>query len=462
MNDLLTQIENIVGPEGVLHGDDARARSGDWLGRTPCLAKAIVRPENTDETAAIVKLCNEHAQPIVPAGGLTGLARGAVANETEIMLSFERMKAIEEVDPVGRTMTVQTGAPLQAVQEAAGDYNMMFPIDLGARGSATIGGNIATNAGGNQVIRYGMMRNQVLGLEVVLADGAVLSSMNKVLKNNSGYDLKHIFIGSEGTLGLVTRAVLRLSPQPKSENTALLAIDDFSKLTTFFEFVGERFADTLNAFEVMWKEHYQIVAVASGRHQAPMEAGHAFYVVVETTGVDERHDSEHFTTVLSEAIEAGLVADAVIASSKAQRGMIWAIREDIEALAAVLLPGAVFDVSLPISAMDAYTRTITREIAAAWPDNNRVVIFGHLGDGNLHIGATASPWTVDVHNRIENIVYGPLAAVGGAISAEHGVGLEKRNFLNISRTEEEIALMRMLKGALDPKNLFNPGKVLAI
>jgi len=454
MPDLLALIEDIVGARGLITGDDVRQRPADWMGQTKCVAKAILRPASTDEVSKVLQLCNTHGQPVVAAGGLTGLVHGADASEDELVLSFERMTKIEDIDPIGRTLTVQTGAPLQKVGEAAAEQDLLFAVDFGARGTATIGGAISTNAGGNQVLRYGMMREQVLGLEVVLADGTVVSSMNTLLKNNAGYDLKQLFIGSEGTLGVVTRAVLRLSPMPKSENTALVAIDDFTALTDFFLHMGSRLGGALTAFEVMWKEHYQLIAIESGRHTPPIEAGHEFYVVIEANGIDADHDSEQFTRALEQAIENKIIADTAIASTKAQRSAIWAIREDVEALAMALMPCAVFDVSLPIREMQTYVADLKTAVHSTWGDAARMIVFGHLGDGNLHVIISARPWSEEARKRAEALVYEPLAKVGGSISAEHGIGLEKRSHLHLSRSAEEIALMRKLKKMLDPRKGF--------
>ncbi len=461
MSDLLNRIGDITGPKGLITGEDVHQRPADWMGQTRCNALAIVRPASTRELSQIMKICHELGQPVVAMGGLTGLVQGSAASPDEIVISFERMTDIENIDPIGRTITVQTGAPMQKVQEAAEEAGLMFAVDLGARGSATIGGNIATNAGGNQVIRYGMMREHVLGLEAVLADGTVVSSMNTLLKNNSGYDLKQLFIGSEGTLGLVTRAVLKLAPRPRSDNTAMVAVPDFAALTDFFRHVGDKLGGALTSFEVMWKEHYELVAIESGRHTPPLDAGETFYVVIEATGNDPDIDTDLFTRVLEQAVEAELVNDAAIASSKAQRDAIWNIREDIEALGKALLPAAVFDISLPITNMEAYVDRLKVSVRATWGDNARLIIFGHLGDGNLHVAISPRPWSDEAREQAEKMVYEPLAEIGGAVSAEHGIGLEKRDYLHLSRSQEEIALMRSLKMALDPKSILNPGKIFA-
>ncbi len=463
--DLLAEIRSIVGDGGVLTGNDLATRAGDWLGLTTCQAKAVIRPRSTDELSAVMQLCHAARQPVIGTGGLTGLVHGTDAQGHELQISFERMRRVISVDPVGRTMLVEAGTPLQAVHEAAAAHGLRYPVDLGARGSCTIGGNISTNAGGNTVIRYGMTRDNVLGLEAVLADGTVISSLNTLLKNNAAYDLKQLFIGSEGTLGLVTRAVLKLQPLPASEGTALVALDSFDAVTAFFAHCGRRLGGLLSSFEVMWRGHYEMIGVNSGRHNPPLPAGHGFYAIVEATGTDPDRDAALFAEVLGEALEQGskpaLASDAVIAASKAQAAAIWGIREDIEGLFGAMNPSCTFDVSLPIAAMDDYVIALTAAAHAEWGADTRVMVFGHLGDGNLHILVAPRPWSEDARHRVEALVYEPLRALGGSISAEHGIGLEKRGWLDVSREPAEIALMRTLKAALDPLGLLNPGKVLA-
>ncbi len=457
---LLDLLRTICGDSGVIEGDDLAARAGDWLGQTPCRAKAIVRPRSTEELSAVMRLCHEWRQPVVAVGGLTGLVHGADARPEELQISFERMRQIGNVDPLGRTLIAEAGVPLQAVQEAAERHEMIYAVDLGARGSATVGGTISTNAGGNQVVRYGMTRDNVLGLEAVLADGTIVSSMNRLLKNNAAYDLKHMFIGSEGTLGLVTRAVLKLHPRPLTRSTALLAVDSFAAVTGIFAAIGQRLGPMLTSFEVMWQEHYHLIAVESGRHVPPLSDDHAYYVLLEASGMAPARDEEDFFALMESLLEGGLASDAVIATSEAQRQNIWAIREDIEGLMHALFPAAIFDVSLPVVEMEAYYAALKSGVESEWGANVRVIVFGHLGDGNLHIGVAPRPWSEAARHRAEELVYQPLAQIGGSISAEHGIGLEKRAWLAFSRSDAEISLMRQMKACLDPHGLLNPGRVI--
>jgi FAD/FMN-containing dehydrogenase len=457
---LLADIRAVVGDIGLITGKDVAARPADWMGRESCAALAIVRPASTDELSQVMRLCHAARQPVVPAGGLTGLVNGAKASGDELQISLERMRTIEKIDPLGRTMTVEAGVPLQAVHEAAAEHDLIYGVDLGARGSCTIGGNIATNAGGNTVIRYGMTRDNVLGLEAVLADGTIVSSMNTLLKNNTAYDLKHLFIGSEGTLGCITRAVLRLHPAPTSEATAIVAIDGFDNLAKFFSHVGARLGGLLRSFEVMWNDYYELIGVNSGRHDPPLPARHDFYVIVETAGNDPRGDEALFTEVLGAALENSLAVDAVIAASKGQRAAIWAIREDVEGQIKALMPGVSFDVSLPITHMREYVEGLRRTLPATCGAQAMMAVYGHIGDNNLHLLVAPRPWSDEARHRAEEMVYLPLAALGGSVSAEHCIGLDKREWLPLSRSRTELALMRQLKASLDPLALLNRGKVL--
>ncbi|MDH3748416.1 MAG: FAD-binding oxidoreductase [Gammaproteobacteria bacterium] len=461
MTDIVDTITKIVGSGGILTGDDVSARPAGWLRPSPTRARAIVRPATTDEVAEVIRACYDIGQSIVPIGGNTGLVDGTLSNESDILLSLERMKAIEAVDTVGCTMTVQAGVPLQFVHEAAEAEGLMFPLDLGARGSCTIGGNISTNAGGNSVIRYGMMREQVLGLEAVLADGTILSSMNRMLKNNAGYDLKQLFIGTEGTLGIVTRAVLRLRPALRSQNTAFVAVDDFNNISSLLNELGASLGGSLTAFEVMWADFYETIVDDSGRHQPPVSAGHPYYVLIEARGGDQDVDAERFQAALEEAFENALIVDAAFAQSVQQRRAMWAIRDDIDGLVEKLGPTIAFDVSLPIGNAENYAASVNRSLAERWPDTFRGTTFGHLGDSNMHFLLTIGSEDYEQQQQAMEIVYRELRPYGGSVSAEHGIGLEKKPFLHHSRNDIEIALMKNLKQAFDPDGILNPGKVFS-
>jgi len=445
-----------LGPGAVFTGADAEERAvGIWarLGKP----RAVVCPSSTDEVAAVLRIAHAAGAKVTPWGGKTGLAGGANA-EGAIALSLERMRRIEEIDVASATMTVEAGCILQVACEAAEAEGLMLPLDLGARGSATIGGNISTNAGGNRVVRYGMMRDMVLGLEAVLADGTVISSMNRLMKNNTGYDLKQLFIGSEGTLGVVTRAVLRLRSKPVSQNTAYVAVDAFGQLPKLLRMLEAGLGGGLSAFEVMWPDFYDLVTTPPARGQPPLARGHPYYVLVESLGGDEADDAARFERVLGEALESGLIVDAVVAKSGAERERMWALRDDVGQTNRKG-PTVTFDISLRIADMPAYVDEVRGKLLARWPQAD-IYVFGHLGDGNLHILAYVGDFSAETRHAVEGIVYSPLAAIGGSVSAEHGIGLHKRPYLALSRNAGEIALMRTLKRALDPTGVLNPGKIL--
>jgi FAD/FMN-containing dehydrogenase len=456
MSELIEQLRQLLGEGGVVAGEALRQRASSYWDPSPLGARALVRPRSTEEVSQVLKLCHHLGQPIVTHGGLTGVVQGASAGEDDVVLSLECMKAIEEIDTVGRTAIVQAGAVLQDVQEAVAAQDLYFPLDLGARGSCTIGGNVATNAGGINVIRYGMMRELVLGLEAVLADGTIISSMNRMLKNNAGYDLKQLFIGTEGTLGIVTRVVLKLKEAPASHNTAMVALDSFEAVTQLLKFMERRLAGHLSAFEMMWGNYFRAVT-EPGWHRAPMSRDYPYYVVLEANGADPEADSAQFVATLEAAIESGLVVDAVLPKSMAERDALWAIREDFEAITSVH-PTFLYDVSLPIVCMDHYIHQVESRLAQRWPGSNCYVL-GHIGDGNLHLFVTPGFGGSGLHAQADQDVYGPLIPYGGSVSAEHGIGLEKRSWLSASRSEPELALMRQLKRTLDPGNLLNRGKI---
>ena len=461
---LLEKLRTLLGPKGLLE-QDIQQRTTDGWGAQECLSAAIIRPASTQELSDVMKLCNAAGQKIVTHGGCTNMTRGCVSNKDELVISLERMTAIESIDLANRTMTVQAGTPLQAIQEYAEDNNLFFALDLGARGTATIGGNIATNAGGNQVIRYGMAREQVLGLEVVLADGRILSSMNHMLKNNAGYDLKHLFIGSEGTLGIVTKAVLRLRSQMPNKTTALVATDQFSNMPRLLNHMEQALGGTLSAFETLWQNYYQIACQEENKtteKRLPLPAKYPFYILIEACGAATDKGAEQFHHALESALSQNLIVDAVLAESSKQQQALWAIRDNIPALFAYQ-PIILFDVSLPISKMESYLDDVQKKINAI-DDQLFVATLGHLGDGNLHIAIELGKLEpVALANRklaIEEAVYQPLQEYQGSISGEHGIGLEKKNYLSICRTETEIEIMKQLKQLFDPKNILNSGKII--
>ena len=455
MNEFLIQIERIVGASGIVTGDALAERATSYWDASPTRAKVLVRPSTTAEVSDVMRLCHSAGQSVVVQGGLTGIVDGAVSTIDDVIVSLERMNKVESVDTLDCVAVVEAGAVLQQVQEQMAEKGFLFPLDLGARGSCTIGGTVATNAGGINVLRYGMMRNLVLGLEAVLADGTVVSSMNVMLKNNTGYDLKQLFIGSEGTLGIVTRVVVRLFPLPVSRQTALLAVESFEAVVAALQTMRQDLAGTLSAFEVMWNGYFRAVTGEDG-HASPVSRDHAYYLLAEAEGANPDADELRFQAMLERLFESGSVVDAVVPKSNAERDALWAIREDFE----MALPAYLYDVSLPISAMPNYVARLD-EALTAWCSDAYTHVFGHIADGNLHL--FVGPYEDGRHHETcDAIVYGCLDGLNGSVSAEHGIGIEKKAWLSASRSDVEIQMMKQLKRLLDPRGILNPGKVVDV
>ena len=395
---------------------------------------------------------------VVTQGGLTGLAGGAHPQAGEIALSLERMSGIEEIDPASATLTALAGTPLAVIQQAADEAGFLCGIDLGARGTCTIGGNIATNAGGNQVLRYGMARRNTLGLEVVLADGTVVRSLNKMLKNNAGYDWTQLFIGSEGTLGVVTRAVIGLHPKPLGLQTALCAVASFEDALVVLRQFQQKHPGRLLVFEAMWREFMTVATQICGLPPA-FEDEHDVTLLIEADMGEDPEGTDAFSLLLSEFYEQDLIKDAVIAQSRADRNRFWAYRETPYEYGRFLPEEIRFDVSVPLDRMAEAVAHLRQEMPKQWPDAVYVV-FGHVADSNIHINVAIRDMSDDIKKGVQSLVYSLVSGMGGSISAEHGIGRIKRPYLSMSRTEPELALMATMKQALDPAGILNPGRVL--
>jgi FAD/FMN-containing dehydrogenase len=457
---LFAALREALGTSTVLSGADIPARNEkDWSTLGPVQPLAVVRPVDTEGVAAAMRICAQYGVPVVPQGGLTGLCGGARPIEGSVALSLERMVGVEEIDTASATMTVKAGTPLQIVQQAADEAGFFMPLDLGSRGSCAIGGNLSTNAGGNRVIRYGMAREMVLGIEVVLPDGTVVTSLNKMLKNNAGYDLKHLFIGSEGTLGIITRIVLRLSPKPGCTMAALCALGSYDKVVALLNAARRGLGPLLSAFEVMWPDYWRTVTQQVPGVSSPLSGEHACYVLVEAQGMDEAFDVPRFDAWLERQMEEGILADAAVAQSMADVQAFWGVRDACAEFPQVLGTHEAFDIGLPVAVMDQYVSACLAALKDKYA-NAVALFYGHIGDGNLHIVACVPGAPIQPKEEIAAIVYTLVQQFGGTISAEHGIGLSKKPWLSYTRSEPELALMRRVKNALDPRNLLNPGKVI--
>ncbi|MFN3661962.1 FAD-binding oxidoreductase [Yoonia sp.] len=430
----------------------------DWSALSPQQPAALFCPRTTQDVAMLLQVANAHQIAVVPQGGLTGLCGGARPIAGGVALSLEKMTGIEEIDTAAATMTVLAGTPLEVVQNAAADAGVYFPLDLGARGSCAIGGNAATNAGGNRVIRYGMMRDLVLGLEVVLADGTVIDATSKLIKNNTGYDLRQMFIGSEGTLGVITRLVLRLYPLPGCTHAALCGLADYGSVLRLLDGARRKLGPTLSAFEVMWPDYWQVACEVPGVRD-PLQGQHVFRVLIEAQGTDEDADSDRFNAFLEDMFQASVVEDAVLSQSIADVKAFWGVRDACAEFKATLGPHLAYDVGLPTGQADDFAKDCAVAIEMAVL-GARSVYYGHVADGNLHLLAWLPGSDDQPAKALDAAVYATVRKFGGSVSAEHGIGTTKKPYLQYSRSEAEMALMRRIKTALDPNGILNPGKVI--
>lgn len=455
---LIEQLKAIVGDGGFREQSDVDPKNyKDWMGARALAPELLLRPSNTEQISQILKACHEAGQPIAPQGGMTGLVSAAAPQEGEISLCFDRMKQVLEVDPFTSTMTVEAGVELQTIQEKADEHGLLFPLDLGARGSCTIGGNLSTNAGGNRVIRYGMTRDLVVGVEAVMADGTIINGLHKLRKNNTGYDLKQLFIGSEGTLGIITRAVLKLSPKPNSQSVAFCGIENFDKVAQLLVHAQSTLGANLSAFEVLWNNTYQLIDEKVPHVSVPLATDYPFYVLVESMGTNNEKDSDLFVESLGVASEKELVADVVIADTDNKISSLWAVRDGAAEVMGIGYMHA-YDVSLNIADMGYFGEEVEKRLRQRWPDAV-LGLFGHIGDGNVHIIINVGPDTKSLHLEIDEIIYRLIQELEGSVSAEHGIGMMKKQFLPYSKSEAEIALMKALKQAMDPDGILNPGRI---
>ena len=462
MEPILQDLIQLLGKEKVLTGDDLKTRyTHIWKMDQGLSAKAVLLPNTTNDVSKIMGLCDQYQQGVLVHGGLTNLVGSTETRGDEIVISTERLNKIEEIDESSRTMTVQAGVILENILNAAREKDLLFPQSFGAKGSAQIGGVIATNAGGLRVFKYGMTRNLALGLEVVLADGRIINSMKKIIKDNSAYDLKQMFIGSEGTLGIITRAVLRLVEAPKSRNSAFVALNNYDSVLQLLKYMDAGSAGNLSSFELIWGKAYERMTDPTNQVKAPLPHGYTFYILLETLGADQKEDHQVLENLLATALEKEMIEDAVLTHSQSDLDWFWRIREDVNVLRLKNRYDQHFDVSIPLATIGRYADEVSHQLKQI-NGVEEVFIFGHVADGNIHLIVNKSNENVEVKNKINEIVYGPIKSYGGSVSAEHGIGLDKKAYLPLCRTAEEIQLMKQLKKALDPKGLLNPGKIFDV
>jgi len=469
--ELMHGLTQIVGTPYVVTGEDARSFEVDWRGRYAGKALAVVKPADVQEVASVVRWCAQHHVPIVPQGGNTGLCGGATpdARGTAVILSLVRLNRIRALDTDNDTLVAEAGCILQDVQQAAHAADRLFPLSLAAEGSCTIGGNLATNAGGTQVLRYGNMRDLTLGLEVVTADGRILHGLRGLRKDNTGYDLRNLFVGSEGTLGIITAATLKLFPAPVAQCTALVAQASIEDAIALLSAARKHFGAALTGFELIAGNCLQKVVQCYPQQRLPF-AGQAaqlpWYALLELSDSESaEHARERFEAVIGAQIEAGLIQDAVIAQNVTQSRALWHLRESIPLAERDLGKSIKHDVSIPVSHMAAFVRATNAALQDQFSGVEHV-IFGHLGDGNLHYNVTTGTAFTEAQllaaqDAIYTVVHDSVHRFEGSISAEHGVGQLKRDVLPRYKDPVELALMHAIKRALDPQGILNPGKVLA-
>lgn len=464
---LLQDLSAICGQTHVLSEGDLTAYELDWRKRSRGKALAVVRPSSTEQVAAIVKACANAGVSLVAQGGNTGLVGGSIPDDTglQVVLSLQRMNAVRSLDPANLTMTVEAGCILQTLQETAEKAGFLFPLSLAAQGSCTIGGNLATNAGGTQVLRYGNARELCLGLEVVTAQGDIWQGLSGLRKDNTGYDLRDLFIGSEGTLGIITAATIKLYPQPAARLTAWAAVPSMEEAVKLLGLAHQHLGAGLTGFEVMGQFALSLVAKHYKQQRVPLYEDTAFCVLLENSDHEsESHAREQFEKLLETALEQGCVTDAVVAENIAQAHQLWHVRESIPLAQADEGLNIKHDISIAVSLIPKFVAETDALLAQAIP-GVRLVNFGHLGDGNLHYnvqapeGSDGVAFLRDKEEEVNTIVYDSVARFEGSISAEHGVGSLKLEKLEKHKSPVALAMMRSIKQALDPQGIMNPGRV---
>lgn len=448
----------IVGDRHVLTDADVTDRITGYC-RSSMDAGLLVRPETTEQVSEIAALAHSQRRAVVAHGGMTGLVQGTASQQQNVIVSFERMNRVVRIDPAQNILIAQSGVKLVDAHAAAAEYGLTLGVDIPSRGSCTVGGIVSTNAGGVRVIRYGMTRENCLGLDAVLCDGTVIKASNTLMKNNAGYDLKQLFIGSEGTLGLVTQAVFKLFPKPLDESTALVAANSVDDVVQLLTRVRSHLGAKLLSFEVMWRDYYRDVTANSPSGNRPIAEDYPVYAIIEA-GEWTSQREELLQSVLEDALETGLIQDAVLASSLAERDAIWAIREDTDPVQHLSDRILSYDVGFELKDIDDFVNGLVRAMGEKWPEKP-VYVFGHMGDGNLHVILGLSDDEYINRKQFDDVLYAEVGRyTNSTVSAEHGIGLEKRDYLHYSRDQEQRQLMQQLMVALDPQSILNPGKIV--
>ena len=454
INGLLAKIS------GSLTAHEAQSRfSHIWKTDEPLQCKGVCFPKTTQDVSTVMKWCHENHQEVVVHGGLTNLVGGTQTQVNQLVVSLEKMNRVDPVDPKNRSIAAEAGAILENVLDAAKKQDLFLPLSFGARGSAQVGGIISTNAGGLRVFRYGMTRNWVLGLEVVLPDGTIIENLKTLRKDNSGIDLKQLFIGAEGILGIVTKAVFRLIEKPQTRHSAILTTNDYSKLLQTLRYFDQTLGARLTGFELLWKNTFHTMTAEDTHNQSPLQTVENYIVFVELLGKDSSRDVQDLQDACAHGFDQNWIADASFFDTAAAQDECWKIREDVAALEAHALHNQHFDISIPINQIGTIINQIIQQLQSL-DDVLGVYPFGHVADGNMHLIVGKQNDSPKLTQQINEIVYQPLAAVKGSISAEHGIGLDKKPYLHLSRTQDEIHIMKGLKKLFDPKNILNPGRIV--
>ena len=457
---MINKLEKIVGKDSILSNGKEKLRFDHiWKTDIPTNAFAVIFPKSTQQISKIMKLCYENNQKVVVQGGLTNLVGSTTTKKNDLVISLDKMNKIEEIDEKSRTITVQSGVILEDAITSVNEKNLMLPLNFGAKGSAQIGGIVSTNAGGLRVLRFGMARNLILGIEAVLSNGEIISSMKKITKDNSGYDIKQLFIGSEGTLGIISKVIFKLEEKPSSRFSALVGLANYENVINFLKFMQKGLSGSLSGFELIWGETYKAMRDSSVEYSSLLDTNFPYYVIIELLGSDSDNDYKRLSELIYLAIEKNIIMDALLAQNERELKLIWTLREDVSVLAKKSKYDQHFDISLPIPVIENEVNIAIKKLNNL-PYVENIFVFGHLADGNIHFIIGKSNNDEEKTKKINDIIYKNLKKNSGSVSAEHGIGMDKKAYLKTSRSKAEIDLMSKLKKSLDPKNILNTGRII--